>query len=115
MPIEQMNISISSQMARFVRDKVKNGQYTNASEVVRDALRRMQQEETANSPEMLLASIESQLTKADREKIRRGVAGGIKDLKEGRYQEYDEDGLRNLAHELIASSAKKFSGRSKAR
>lgn len=115
MPIEQMNISMSSQMARFVRDKVKKGQYTNASEVVRDALRRMQQEETANSPEMLLASLESQLTKADREKIRRGVAQGIKDIQEGRYQEYDEDGLRNLANELINSSAKRFPRRPKAR
>ncbi len=115
MPIEQMNISVSSQMARFVRDKVKNGQYTNASEVVRDALRRMQQEETTNSPEMLLAGIESQLTKADREKIQRGITQGIKDIEQGRYQEYDEDGLRILANELINSSAKKTSRRSKRR
>jgi putative addiction module CopG family antidote len=45
MPIEQMNISISPQMARFIRDKVKKGEYINISEVVRDAVRRMQEEE----------------------------------------------------------------------
>ena len=36
-----MNISLSPQMARFIRGKVKNGEYTNMSEVVRDAVRRM--------------------------------------------------------------------------
>ena len=42
MPIEQMNISLPPRMARFIRGKVKAGEYTNASEVVRDAVRHMQ-------------------------------------------------------------------------
>ena len=75
----------------------------------------MNEYQTMNNMQRLLVDIESRLTKTDREKIRRGMAQGINDFKEGRYQEYDEDGLRNLAHELIASSAKKLSGRSKAR
>src|SRR5438046_1583648 len=36
---------MSPKMARFIRGKVKRGGYTNASEVVRTALRRMQAEE----------------------------------------------------------------------
>ena len=47
MPIEQMNISLPPKMARFIRGKVKAGQYTNASEVVRDAVRHMQEAEAA--------------------------------------------------------------------
>ena len=35
---------MSPKMARFIRGKVKRGGYTNASEVVRTALRRMQEE-----------------------------------------------------------------------
>jgi hypothetical protein len=50
----------------------------------------------------------SRLTKADREGIRRGVRQGIKDLEEGRYEEYDEHGLRNLAKKLVATSVKKL-------
>jgi putative addiction module CopG family antidote len=47
MPIEQMNISLPPKMARFIRGKVKAGDYTNASEVVRDAVRHMQEAEAA--------------------------------------------------------------------
>ncbi len=45
MAVEQMNISLSPKMARFIRRKVKTGSYTNISEVVRTAVRRMQEEE----------------------------------------------------------------------
>jgi len=55
MPIEQMNISLPPKMARFIRGKVKDGQYTNASEVVRDAVRHMQETEAARSARALLA------------------------------------------------------------
>ena len=34
-----LNISLSPQLAKFVRDKVESGVYTSASEVVREALR----------------------------------------------------------------------------
>jgi putative addiction module CopG family antidote len=42
MPIEHLTISLSPRMARFIRGKVKNGDQTDASEVVRDAVRRLQ-------------------------------------------------------------------------
>lgn len=37
----QMNISITPKLQSFIQSKVKSGLYGNASEVVRDALRRM--------------------------------------------------------------------------
>ncbi len=115
MPIEQMNISVSPQMAQFIRGKVKKGEYTNVSEVVRDAVRRMQEEEAVRKERALLSDFESRLTKAGRESIRRGVSQGIKDIEEGRYEEYEEPGLRNLAKKLVANSARKLSSIPKAR
>jgi antitoxin ParD1/3/4 len=43
--MDQMNVSITDRLAGYVRKKVKSGRYNNASEVVRDALRRMEDED----------------------------------------------------------------------
>ncbi|HWZ43238.1 MAG TPA: type II toxin-antitoxin system ParD family antitoxin [Candidatus Saccharimonadales bacterium] len=115
MPIEQMNVSLSPQMARFIRDKVRKGEYTNISEVVRDAVRRMQEEDARRKERELLSSFESRLTKEEHDGIRRGVQQGIRDIEEGRYVEYDADGLRNLATNLVGASVKKLSRRHKVR
>lgn len=42
-----MNISLTKQLAEFVRKKVKSGRYGSASEVVRDALRLMERHDEA--------------------------------------------------------------------
>lgn len=80
MPIEQMNISLPPKMARFIRGKVKAGQYTNASEVVRDAVRHMQEAEAA-----------------DINWLRREVRAGFDDIENGDFIDYDEAGLSDLA------------------
>ena len=41
----QMNVSLPPQMYQLVQDKVKSGFYSNASEVVRDALRLLDSEQ----------------------------------------------------------------------
>lgn len=38
-----MNVSLSPELERFVRENVSNGRYRSASEVVRDALRLLQE------------------------------------------------------------------------
>jgi len=45
----QMNVSITPEMRKYVQSKVKSGKYSNASEVVRDALRRMSETDTTES------------------------------------------------------------------
>jgi putative addiction module CopG family antidote len=50
--VDQMNVSIADQLADYVRKKVKSGRCNNASEVVREALRRM---EDADERELRLA------------------------------------------------------------
>jgi len=41
----QMNVSLSPKMYELVQSRVKSGMYSNASEVVRDALRRLDEEQ----------------------------------------------------------------------
>lgn len=114
MPIEQMNISLPPKMARFIRAKVKGGQYTNASEVVRDAVRHMQEAEAARSERVLTADFESHLTNRERENIGRSVRRGVRDIEAGRFEEHDAEGLRQLGTELVAGSARKRASRTKA-
>lgn len=40
-----MNISLTPKLENFVREKVKTGDYNNASEVIREALRVLQEKE----------------------------------------------------------------------
>jgi antitoxin ParD1/3/4 len=42
-----MNVSLTPKLEDFVKSKVKTGDYNNASEVVRDALRLLQKEDDA--------------------------------------------------------------------
>lgn len=41
-----MNINLSPEMEAFIKGKVASGYYGNATEVIRDAIRRMQAEDT---------------------------------------------------------------------
>jgi putative addiction module CopG family antidote len=106
MPIEQMNISLSPQMARFIRGKVKKGEYTNASEVVRDAVRRLQASETERKIEA--RDLEASLSLAERAAIRKRVQQGIRDLENGDVEEFDEDGLREYFAGVVERGKKRL-------
>lgn len=54
-PEHAMNVSLTPQLEKMVRDKVESGMYNNASEVVRDALRLMAEKDRH---EMFRASLE---------------------------------------------------------
>ena len=41
----QMNVSLTEELHKIVQEKVKSGLYSNASEVIRDAIRKMEREE----------------------------------------------------------------------
>ena len=79
----QMNVSITDKLAEYVEKKVKSGRYNNASEVVRDALRRME-EEDARLLRLAKPSVEdvlADLTSEQVEGIRRRVLAGIESLE----------------------------------
>lgn len=95
-----MNVSITDRLAGYVRRKVKSGRYNNASEVVRDALRRME-EEDARAVRLATPSAEdilSDLTGQQIDGIRRRVRASIESTESGHFTEYEgRDGLTKLA------------------
>jgi putative addiction module CopG family antidote len=98
--MDQMNVSVTDELAHFVRKKVKSGRYNNASEVVRDALRRM---EDADTRALRLAAptaedILTDLTESELDGIRRRVREAIGQIDAGKFTEYDgREGLAKLA------------------
>lgn len=101
--MDQMNVSITDRLSGYVRKQVKSGRYNNASEVVRDALRRMEDDDeraarlAAPSAEDVLTN----LTEQQLEGIRRRVRAGIKQIESGEFAEYEgRDGLRKMAEEV---------------
>jgi antitoxin ParD1/3/4 len=107
--MDQMNISVTDQLAEYVREKVRSGRYNNASEVVRDALRRME-EEDARALRVAVPSAEdviADLTEVQIESIRNRVRAGIQEIKEGNFKAYEgHNGLRHLIENVKDSSRK---------
>jgi putative addiction module CopG family antidote len=79
---------------------VKSGRYNNASEVVREALRRMEDED-AKALRLARPTAEDilcDLTEQQLEDIRRRVRAGIDSIEAGEYREYEgREGLKKLA------------------
>ena len=96
----QMNVSVTDHLADFVRKKVKSGRYNNASEVIREALRRM---EDADTRALRLAKptaddILTDLTEVQLDAIRRRIQQSIEGIEAGEYTEYEgREGLTQLA------------------
>ncbi len=47
-----MNVSLTPELDRFVAEKVESGRYTSASEVVREALRLLQEHEQSRAAQL---------------------------------------------------------------
>jgi antitoxin ParD1/3/4 len=109
MPMDQMNVSITDQLAGYVRKKVKSGRYNNASEVVREALRRMEDEDerALRLAKPTAEDILTDLTEEQLDGIRRRVRYGIEDIEAGKFVEYDgREGLKKLADGVKARGRK---------
>jgi antitoxin ParD1/3/4 len=101
--MDQMNISITDRLAAYVRKKVRTGRFNNASEVVREALRRMEEDEMRELrlAEPTVEDILSDLTSEQLDAIRRRVRRGIADLKAGNFETYEgNEGLKELAENI---------------
>ncbi|HVZ82365.1 MAG TPA: type II toxin-antitoxin system ParD family antitoxin [Terracidiphilus sp.] len=111
--MDQMNISITDQLAGYVREKVASGRYNNASEVVREALRRMEDEERRASrlAAPTLDDVLADLTAAQVEGIRARVRAGIGEIERGEAAEYEgRAGLERLAAGIKARGRKRLPG-----
>jgi antitoxin ParD1/3/4 len=86
-----MNVSLTPELETLVNDKVKSGNYNSASEVVREALRLLKEQD--------------ELKRIRREELRREVMKGVTDIREGRFRTYESGA--ELAEEIIAEGKKK--------
>ena len=92
-----MNVSLTPQLEELVKDKVASGRYNSASEVVREALRLLEQQE--------------ELQRIKREALKRDIMVGMADLEAGRYKTYDSgqelfDDIKKRGRQQIAKRAK---------
>jgi antitoxin ParD1/3/4 len=69
-----MNVSLTPELENFVQTKVKNGRYNSASEVVREALRLLEDHEKARAAQLeeFQSGLDRRLASLDR---RKGVEG----------------------------------------
>ena len=83
-----MNVSLTPKLIALIGDRVRSGRYQSASEVVREALR-------------LLEDLD-QVRAARLKELRKDIAAGLKDLDRGRSVAFDQD----LADDIKAKGRK---------
>ena len=109
--MDQMNVSITDELAEYVRARVKSGRYNNASEVVRDAIRRMEREDqrALRIAAPTVEDILTDFTAQQLEGIRKRVLEGIADIERGDYVEYEgREGLKQLTNDIKARGRKRL-------
>ena len=103
-----MNVSLTSQLEKLVQDRVKSGRYTSASEVIREALRLMDERDRLLEAKLdqLRQDIREGLdsgpaTKWDpdeikRQGLRRDVDAGLRQIDEGRVSTFDAAAVERI-------------------
>jgi antitoxin ParD1/3/4 len=92
-----MNVSLTPQLEKLVKQKVASGKYNSASEVIREALRLLQEHDELNR--IML------------EALKREIMIGMADLEAGRFKTYSSgqdlfDDIKNRGHRRIDRRAK---------
>ena len=87
------NISLTSEQDAFVEKVVQAGEYQNASEAVRDALRALQQRRREDA--LKLKALRAQLQ------------AGLDALEQGEFVEFDASGLAAYVKRLGATSSRR--------
>lgn len=80
-----MNVSLTPQLEELIAKKVETGLYGSASEVVREALRLLDEQDRLRALRL--------------QDLRDEIALGIKDLDEGRSVIFNEDTVRDIETE----------------
>ncbi len=100
----QLNVSITPHFSKFIRDKVKSGRYANASEVVREALRKLEQEEITGQ----------QYEIVDPDNVKEAVAEGFRSIERGDAIEIrNEEDARRFFDDVIERGKKRFAAAKK--
>ena len=94
-----MNVSLTPTLEDLVQQKVATGLYNSASEVIREALRLL--EERDEMRKMKLGT------------LRKEISVGLGQLEHGEVREYDDPSLDTLAADIKAKGRKRLSARKK--
>ncbi len=88
-----MNISLTPELEAWIASKVDSGRYKSVSEVVREGLRLLEEQD--------------QLKALRRERLRQLVDEGVADLHAGRGVVLDEDEMRAIKAEARAAASER--------
>jgi antitoxin ParD1/3/4 len=101
----QLNVSITPHFSKFIRDKVKSGRYSNASEVVREALRKLEQEEM----------VAQQSVVVDPDNVKEAVLEGLHSIERGNFTELQtQDDLQRYFGDIVQGGKKRLAASRKA-
>lgn len=77
-----MNVSLTPQLEKLVQDRVKSGRYTSASEVIREALRLMDERD--------------RLLEAKLDQVRQDIREGLRQIDEGRVSPFEAAAVERI-------------------
>jgi antitoxin ParD1/3/4 len=98
----QLNVSITPHFSKFIRTKIKSGRYANASEVVREALRRLEQDE----------AVREQAVIVDPDNAEQEILKGLNSIDRGQLIELkDHEELQAFFADIIARGKKSFAAK----
>ena len=103
MPSESISVQVTPVMAEFIRTRIRNGDFASTDALILAAIERMRVSEASSLD--LHDDVEAGLTKRQRQSVESNVRQGLDDLDAGRYDEFDIEGLRAFADNLVAASA----------
>lgn len=103
MPNEQMYVSVTAALARYVRGRVKTGLNGDASEVICEALKALKRQEELQQQ----STGDLVLTPKEEAAAHLAVRAGLDDIRQGRYRVLDANGLNKLGRDLVTRTAKK--------
>ena len=92
-----MNVSLTPELENLVNEKVKSGLYNSASEVIRESLRLLQEQDM--------------LKQIRRDELRREIMLGVEQIRNGEYVEVKASELDAFAEKLIREAKDEFDKR----
>lgn len=93
-----MNVSLTPELEQLVQKKIETGYYNSVTEVIRVAL--------------LLLEEQEELDRLKIESLRKEIALGTEQLKNGENSEYDEESLDCLSNEIKTQGRQKLANNS---
>ena len=96
-----MNVSLTPMLEELVQQKVATGLYNSASEVIREALRLLEERD--------------ELRKVRLGRLRKEISVGLDQLERDEVSEYDDPSLNTLAADIKATGRKRLAAKKKPR